>query len=356
MTYDSVIKAILAENRPVTVTGSKRIQALDALKLLSLIGVLCLHCAESYYFHTQMNSLWSVTRFVYCMGVLAIPMFFTVSGYQLLGRTNSDYRYAFRKVFALLKVAFLLYLLVLLLSWILFGNRIVVTGIPRQFVLNLVQRGDYSILWFVGGLCLVYLAYPVINNVYNRDKKLFLWLGLVCMVVMSGVFFVSVVRPIEGVPREMEIWQTFRLWNWIGYFCIGGLIKRYRIFKVFGKMPIIFVMAAVCFVFLNMIVLKRGVWYCEYGYASLPVILFVVSVFTYFIKQKFENRFLVEMAFVFMPAYMLGPVCQNMVESYAFALPETLGAILWVVMNAVLSIAFGWLLMKIPGVRRLLKL
>lgn len=354
MTFEFIRENLLAENQPVTVSGKKRIQNLDALKLLSLILVLCLHCSSNYYYHNGVGSIWSMTRFVYCMGVVAIPMFFTVSGYQLLGRADSGYGYVFRKIFKILRASFLLYLIALLFQWILFGKGIYWKGIPYQFGLNLMQRGDYGLFWFVGGLSLVYLAYPVVNRIYS-NKTMFLWLSAALFALMSLVFFFSVVRPV-GIINEGEVYQTFRLWNWIGYFCIVGLIKRYKVFGLFGRLPVIIVLAGVCFVLLSLIALKRGTMACEYGYASLPVVMFVISVFTYFMKRKIENRFLVEMALVFMPAYALGPVFEKLVENYAYAFPEMIGAIAFVFMNAVLSVSAGWVLMKIPGVNSLLRL
>lgn len=337
-------------------SGQKRIQSLDVIKLLSFIGVLCLHCSYFYYFDTGVDSLWSVTRFVYCMGVLAIPLFFMASGYQLLGRSNASFGYSIGKIARLLRAAFILYLVVLAAQWLLFGREVHITGILWQFCLNLFQRGDYGLLWFVGGLSLVYMVYPLVNRLYCGNKGLFLGLCVLLLAVMTVVFFVSVVRPMAGVTREMGISQTLRLWNWLGYFCLGGVFKRYKVLGALGHLPVALTMACVCFVFLNIVMSRRGIWLCEYSYASVPVILFVISVFACIIRLKIDNRLMAELAVVFMPAYIFGPVFQLLVMNWMYLLPEWVGTPVFVAVNAALALAAGWLLMKIPGIGKLLRL
>ncbi|MDE6360748.1 MAG: acyltransferase family protein [Muribaculaceae bacterium] len=356
MSIEMICRRLQAEKPEVVIPKGKRIQNLDALKLLSLMLVLCLHCSHCFYSLAGVESLWSVTRFIYCMGVLAIPMFFIVSGYQLLGRENSGYGYSVRKIYRILRTSFLLYLLVLGMKWAVFGEMFTIAGIPRQFCLNLFQRGDYGLLWFVGALCLVYLAYPAINRLYIERKKLFLWLAAGLMAVMSFAFMITVVRPSDIWLRETGLSQTLRLWIWLGYFCMGGLIKRYKVFDELGRVPVVLVLAAVSFIFLNMIASRRGIWFCEYGYSSIVIVAFVVSVFTWFMKFKIDSRFIKGIIVAFMPAYVFGPVFQDLIADKMILLPEPIGAAVFVLSNGALALCAGWLLMKIPGVSRLLKL
>lgn len=351
-----ICRRLLAEKPEVVMPKGKRIQNLDALKLLSLMLVLCLHCSYGFFLYAGVESLWSVTRFIYCMGVLAIPMFFMVSGYQLLGRENAGYGYSVRKICRILRTAFLLYLLVLGMRWALLGKTFILGGIPRQFCLNLFQRGDYGLLWFVGALCLVYLAYPVINKLYLERKELFLWLVGGLLAVMSFEFVITVVTLSDVWFSETNLSQTLRLWIWLGYFCIGGLVKRYKVFDELGRTPVVLALAAASFIFLNMIASRRGIWFCEYGYSSIVIVAFVVSVFTWFMKFKIDSRFIKGIIVAFMPAYVFGPVFQDLIADKMILLPEPIGAAVFVLLNGALALCAGWLLMKIPGVSRLLKL
>lgn len=355
MTIQAIKQLLLAENHLSEFPKGKRIQNLDALKLLSMVLVLCLHCTATYYFENGL-ALWSFTRFLYCAGVLAIPTFFVVSGYQLLGRENVGYGYALRKVVKLLWSSFLMYIIILLLEKPLLGIDVDWRGIPTQFRLNLLQWGDYGILWFVGALSLVYLLYPLINWTYVKHKQLFLCFCGILLVVMTAVFFFSVIYPIKDELREMSISQTYRIWNWVGYFALGGLLKRYRIFKQLGRLWIVAVFAICSFLFLNSIMLRRGIWFCEYAYSSLPIILYVAAVFMYFMSIKIDNRFMAEMASIFLPAYMFGLMYQYCIEDYFCQLPEYIGVTAMIVVDTILALSSAWLLMKIPGMKRLLRL
>lgn len=355
MTIQAIKQLLLAENHLSEFPKGKRIQNLDALKLFSMVLVVCLHCTATYYFENGLE-LWSFTRFLYCAGVLAIPTFFVVSGYQLLGRGNVGYGYALRKVVKLLWSSFLMYIIILLLEKPLLGIDIDWRGIPTQFRLNLLQWGDYGILWFVGALSVVYLLYPLINRVYINHKQLFLCFCGILLVVMTAVFFFSVIYPIKDELREMRISQTYRIWNWVGYFALGGLLKRYSIFKQLGRLWIVAVLAICSFLFLNSILLRRGIWFCEYAYASLPIILYVAAVFMYFMSIKINNRFMAEMVSIFLPAYMFGLMYQYCIEDYFCQLPEYFGVTAMIVVDTILALSSAWLLMKIPGMKRLLRL
>lgn len=355
MNLTSIKETLLEENPPLVLSRGRRIQNLDALKLMSLVLVSCVHCAMTYDYYNPAVSIWSVTRLVYNMGVLAIPMFFAVSGYQLLGRENAGYRYVVRKILNLLKASFVFYLFIKMLLWLFWGEMVDVLRIPLQFTLNLVQIGDYSFLWFVGGLILVYLCYPLVNKLYVGHKGLFCLLYAFILLFQTFIFYITIVKPSSFILNEYNVWQTFRLWNWIGYFCLGGLIKRYRVFALLGRLLYVIVMAAVCFVFLNLLIIKRGMWLCEYGYGSLPVILFVAVVFSYVMKFRMNSRFLTEIALVFFPAYLLGYIFIRALTDYLVGLPHIVGAPVFGAVVTICAVASGWLLMQVPLVRKILK-
>lgn len=349
-------RVLLEENHARTQATGQRVQNLDALKLMSLVLVLCLHCSMSYDDYHPAGTVWSVTRFVYNIGVLAVPMFFTVSGYQLLGREKAGYGYAVRKVLNLLRATFVFYLFVKALLWLFWNEPFVVSQLPRQFFLSLLQRGDYWVIWFMGGMGLIYLCYPLVNRIYVNHKRGFCLFYAACLLLQTFIFTMTIIRPTAFFLNEYNVAQTFRLWNWLGYFCLGGLVKRYHVFSLAGRLSYVVAMAVCCFVFLNFLTIKRDMWWCEYGYGSLPVILFVVVVFSYVMKFKMKSRFLEEVAVVFFPAYLLGNIFIAILTDKMVGLPEEIGAIVFVAAVALCSVTSGWLLMQIPLVRRLLKL
>lgn len=205
---------------------------------------------------------------------------------------------------------------------------------------------------------MVYLVYPVINWIYREKKNQFLLLTGALVGLMSLVFFVSVVRPTPRFISEFDVSQTLRLWNWLGYFCMGGLVKRYDIFDNVARWSIVVAMTLGCFIFLNLIEQRRGIWFFEYTYTSLPVMFFSIAVFVCFMKLKIHhnNKFLEGMAVLFMPAYLLGPMLMFWIQRPMSVLPEFIGAILFAAVNVAMSLTGAWLLMKIPGMNRLLKL
>lgn len=321
---------------------------------MSLVLVLCLHCADRCY--TPEQTIWSVTRFIYCLGVIAVPTFFAVSGYQLLGRENIGYRYSVKKILKLLKATFVLYLLAKFLQWMIWDEEFVVSTIPQMFFGSFFNHGNYGLIWFVGALGLVYLCYPLINRIYLRHKAGFIGLWVALLLFQTFIFTITIIRPSGFFLREDNVLQTFRLWNWLGYFCLGGLIKRYALFKKFGKLSYAVILAVFCFWLINQAVISRGSWWCEYEYSSIPVILFVTVVFSYVLKFRLDSRFIARIAVAIFPAYMLGDIVLELLFSYMTCLPVVIMAAVHVCLTAIFSITVGWLLMQIPIVKDLLRL
>lgn len=71
--------------------GKDRIQSLDFIKIIAMLSVMGLHSTYSFIDESHIG----VADIIYRTSVIAIPLFFMVSGFLLLGRTKVDYRYVF---------------------------------------------------------------------------------------------------------------------------------------------------------------------------------------------------------------------------------------------------------------------
>lgn len=76
-----------------------RNQSLDLIKVIAMIGVIALHSTKSFINADQL----SVADFIYDYGMIAMPLFFMVSGYLLLSRKELNYSYAIRKICGIIR-------------------------------------------------------------------------------------------------------------------------------------------------------------------------------------------------------------------------------------------------------------
>lgn len=353
MDFKSLYSRISAENDNRIKPG-RRIQNLDFLKLMSLVMVLCLHCTIRY---GSIMEFMTVNRFVFSCGILAIPMFFTVSGYQLLGREKPGYRYVFKKIAGMFRASAILYVVLGVASMILLGRVIDFGNLaPDFFKAVFLQEGFMCILWFVGALSLVYLLYPPVNTLYMSNKVAFLWLWGALFVLQQIVFTLTVLHIDIPFFYEPNVCQAFRLWNWLGYFCLGGLLKRYKIFMKLGRLPLIILGMIGIWWYLDLFTIGTGIKIgdAEYVYPSLPIVLFVIVLFSYVMKFRMDNRFMAEMVLVFFPAYLIGDVMLLLWLPHVQWCPYYIGPVIYVGVTAFSSVACAWALMKIPVIRRLL--
>ena len=87
---------------------------------------------------------------------------------------------------------------------------------------SLLQTGNLSHCWFLWALAFLYVALPLLSRM-SRKARLF----LLVITVLVGIGF-QVASIFEGYPIETRIPQAFRLWIWLIYFIIGGLLYPLR--------------------------------------------------------------------------------------------------------------------------------
>ena len=201
-----------------------REQQLDLIKMISCIAVVGLHCLRS-------DPFWLCTL-IYQLCAFAVPCFFMSSGYILLNRQSIDYRYAFRKIFGIVRVVVLWHIL-------LYGVEFLVEVAREGFQLQkgmetailcgkniircLLQKGPIWQFWYLGALCLLYLCLPILQKLLRLKEGTsrgwaFWSVTVVVCVAIQGASMIAGRSIQEGVI------QSFRLWTWLQYFVLGGLM------------------------------------------------------------------------------------------------------------------------------------
>lgn len=78
---------------------TERIQSVDLIKIIAMICVMGLHSAGAFVSHDNDNFWGNVVGRI---SVCAIPLFFMVSGYLLIGRDNVSYQYSLKKIISII--------------------------------------------------------------------------------------------------------------------------------------------------------------------------------------------------------------------------------------------------------------
>lgn len=91
--------------------------------------------------------------------------------------------------------------------------------LPKEIIKSLVQKGYCWQFWYLGALLLIYLSLPILCNIPKKYNK------AICMVLFVICMNMEIISIILGWPIQSKIIQTFRIWTWLFYFFLGGLIR-----------------------------------------------------------------------------------------------------------------------------------
>lgn len=359
MSFATIKQALLAENPSLRLDPGQRFQNLDLLKMVCLFLVIVAHCGGgSITLHPSHPGLWTVTQFLYYSGVVTIPTFFMASGYQLLGRKNLTYGYVAVKILKLVRASAVLYLLLRAVEDVCFHDGIVLREYPLDFICSLfrIPGWDMFAFWFIGALILVYMFSPLLNRVYTRHKSAFLWLSVGLVLYSNVVFCFTIVFPADNFMNESSVLIPFRLWCWLCYFCLGGLVKRYSVFRSLGKTGLVVGLCAAVYLFIFFCESRRGIGWLDYYYVSLPVIACVVAIFMYSLRFTVDSDFIRKVMPLFFSIYLIDCTMLYFLNPVGLELSATAYTLINIVLNVVCSVAAAWLLMKVPLMRCLLKL
>ena len=191
---------------------------LDFIKILAMVFVIGIHSGTKYYIgNIDINRF-----FILIVCGPAIPLFFSVSGYLLLGRKNIDWHYSTKKVIGIIRFVFVV-------SWIFWLIMLVITQEPHWDKLYkdplgaFLMGGAFWQFWYFGAMCLIYLLYPYINKIYIEKQKTFVRFFIFIIFICAIIYIINIITP---GTFEKKIPQSFRIWNWLLYFCLGGYIKK----------------------------------------------------------------------------------------------------------------------------------
>lgn len=233
--------------------------------------------------------------------------------------------------------------------WLLYGTRIHVGYFETLFGCFL-QKGFMGIFWFFGSLFILYGLSPMLNKMLIYSENFFLIILILLCAIGNSIFLMNVF----DIHIETMIPQTFRLWNWLFYFCLGGYIKKKGPHDIPNYLLLVFAFGSVCFQsFFNKFI---GSDYCEFYYSSFLIQFFVFLIFEKISSKKFANqkvlKFIDELSYTFLPTYSFHLFAILVVSAFIkhlniLMIGEFVPLLYWI-LSSVISISTSYMLMKLP--------
>lgn len=147
-----------------------------------------------------------------------VPLFFMVSGYLLLGRKETTYKYVTHKIWVIVRyiaAACILYWAVMaLIHW----DYTQIKNCASEFVNTFMLRGPFTPFWFLWTMAVIYLLLPLIHRFYTRHTRAFAWavalLGVFCILLFSAQF-----TGLRYSDRTLH--QPLKMWKWLFFLRCG---------------------------------------------------------------------------------------------------------------------------------------
>lgn len=325
-----------------------RNQSLDLIKVIAMVGVIALHC------QLYLPRNYHTTFFLSTLAAgFPIPLFFMVSGYLMAGR-NSGIKYSVRKIAWILK--FLIEFTII--YWLIFrmsDGTSLLTAL--KFVpLAMLQEGPLPIFWYFGAMCILYACLPIMNYLDRKYDKFLLVFTALLFIIVNITFILNCT-----VGLEKHIPQSLRIWNWLFYFSLGGILKKYNKALTRHKVNGLHILiTAILFVALYSAAhhLFPVLSNTDQAYGNFVCTAYALSVFIYCIQRNYQgNKTIMALSPLFLPVYSLHLFAYEYYFRYVNL--DFLGEaepVFDFIIVAAITISISWIIMKTPLINRIFRI
>lgn len=265
---------------------------LDILKISACFSVIILHVTGII---ANTDTKYTINHTLYYIAVFAVPIFFMVNGCLLLNKNNIDYKYVIKKIINILLVV---------LSWnmlIFLAELIIKRKIINPFYMlfnNFIEKDYFWQFWFLGALILIYLVLPMIHKCFGKTKSAIIITGIFVLISLI-IDFLSLIRSFnEQSILQIHVIQTFRVWTWLAYYLLGGLlgkieVREYIISKISKKINIMMLIISLIVISLYQYNIGHYFYntlYSEYFYDNIFTYVYIISLFFVIYRQNFKIK------------------------------------------------------------------
>lgn len=332
----------------------KREKWLDYIKIMASFLVVILHTINIGLEENKRN----IGLIFYYIGVFAIPLFFMVNGYLQLRKDKIKYSYCIKKIIKILGIVLIWNIAIAIPYLILKGEykNFIYESIKNLFL----QKGYYNHFWFLGTLIIIYIFLPLFIKIFNSQKRKYITITSILIITCMAVDILNIRNNLLEKKVIIDIVpQTFRMWTWITYFCIGGCLSRINIEKIkTKKLQILTIITTIGIVIYQyqLSIKLYGNLYAENFYDNFLVMLGAILIFILFKKINSTKDTLIEkIAPLTMGIYIIHLTVLNTITHFIktqnnfqnlLLLPVVFGG----------SIIISYIIYKIPKINNIIKI
>lgn len=337
----------------------KREYQLDLLRNICCLLVIVMHSTSYILLTAPNNSLgWYSAIVIDYIGLIAVPIFYMLSGYFILNKKVLSYRYITKKIVHIF-TSFIIWSF----FYLIWKNRLYLFEFTwsldflKQFLAELFTGQPH--FWFLFYLIGLYILSPILKKVIEDE-----YLTKYYFIVMFTIYFVlrplsAYIWPLTYVFNFVEASGFTRLFGFSIYFIIGGILNKFNINNIKNIRRFYF-LGLLCFIIsplLNVIYAAithtKSEFLCDY----LQPFVFVASIALFVFVKSFslKNKMIIKintllakqsMGVYFIHIFIYYKIVQY--GLYYFHIPAIVAIILSTILNYLFSNLIVFIISKIP--------
>lgn len=356
-------------------SNKKRYSYLDLLKCIAMYGVVFYHGAIPWLPVLTDTPMSYVNHFIMAILSMSVPVFFFVNGFLMFGK-NFDMKRHIKKTVHILCVAVIWGVLTTVFLMIIRGEYLGIRGLFQT--LWQLKANWISHLWFLGILVCIYLIFPLLNVVYESNRKIFIYFVAIGSIMIFGNSLLNEMATLCTViiqhPKMIENLNFFHIFNPFKdtysfafiYFCLGGLAYGYKDkIAVWAenkgtKIAVYSLIMNLCCLF------AIGLMYSNFtdrpwdtvwnGQTTIFTLCSVMSVFVVAVRYKEKNAVIQKISQNTLGIYLIHVIVLRFMERILpVSLMTHLGvSVLYIAVIMMLSLGITEIIHRIPIVHRIL--
>ena len=270
----------------------KRNVGFDFIRILSIFLVVVIHSNVAYLATDKGTVGWHVIMLCTSLCLVAVPLFFMVSGALLLDTNDViSIKDLFFKRILKQALPFLVWSLVYVVARIIMGK----ISFSFSAFSDLLHQPAYYQFWFMYSLFAIYLLLPILQVIVLKLEKKHIEYLLIIWIVFSTLFpMLQKFLPGFAISSHVDL---ILCEGYIGYFLLGYYLKKYHA-KISAKksLPIAFVglfLTGLSSVIEYNVCTNKAISYQGYFYQTYLtpfVAIAVIGLFLFFQNAKFSEK------------------------------------------------------------------
>ena len=201
---------------------------MDLLNVIACFAVVVLHCT-TVVFLNQGDKTWTASVILQCLCIFAVPVFFMISGANLLGyRQRYDTKTFFKKrfrrvVFTLVAASVVVYLATPAMH-IALGFTPPYMPSFSNFVYGFFHNEICSVYWFFYAILILYLVTPIFSLIVDNKRVL----EYALMLCIASSMVIPLIERYSPDSTFLELFTIPYLGSWLTYYLLGYYLVRHN--------------------------------------------------------------------------------------------------------------------------------